>query len=128
MIDHFGFHCRDASVSLPFYRACLEPLGIRAVQEQPEYKAAIFKKEGSPVFWWFGEGDEASRGRAGAMRVHLGFAATSAAEVDAFHAAALAHGGRDNGPPGFRRPTCYSAFVFDPDGNNIEAIWQTERA
>jgi catechol 2,3-dioxygenase-like lactoylglutathione lyase family enzyme len=47
--------------------------------------------------------------------------------VDEFYAAAMAAGGRDNGPPGYRSPTILSAFVFDPDGNNIEAIHQTDR-
>jgi hypothetical protein len=44
--------------------------------------------------------------------------------VDAFHAAALKEGGTDNGPPGLRRPGYYAAFVLDPDGNNIEAVFR----
>ena len=126
MLDHFGTRCRDADVSLPFYRACLAPLGIHAVQEQPQFRAAIFMREGSPVFWWLGE--DTDKDRAPAAPMHLGFTAADSAQVDAFYAAALAAGGVDNGPPGFRRPTCYAAFVIDPDGNNVEAIWQTERA
>ena len=59
--------------------------------------------------------------------MHLGFTAKPS-EVDAFHLAAPAAGSLDNGPPGYPEPTCYSAFAIDPDGNNIEAIWQTERA
>jgi catechol 2,3-dioxygenase-like lactoylglutathione lyase family enzyme len=56
---------------------------------------------------------------------HLAFQAQSRAQVDAFHAAALAHGGRDNGGPGERpyHPGYYAAFVLDPDGNNIEAVY-----
>jgi catechol 2,3-dioxygenase-like lactoylglutathione lyase family enzyme len=127
MLDHFGLYCRDAEQSLPFYRACLAPLGIAAVQEQPHFKAAIFKRDGSPIFWWLGEGGAEWRAQAGRSRMHIGFTADEPSQVDAFHAAALAAGGVDNGPPGYRRPTCYSAFVIDPDGNNVEAIWQTER-
>ncbi|HEY5107667.1 MAG TPA: VOC family protein [Caulobacteraceae bacterium] len=127
MLDHFGLGCRDADVSLPFYRACLAPLGIVVVQEQPENRAAIFKRQGSPVFLWLGEGAGEFHQRAGRSRMHLGFTAAEPAQVDAFHAAAMAAGGTDNGLPGYRRPTCYSAFVIDPDGNNVEAIWQTER-
>ena len=127
MIDHFGLYCRDASVSLPFYRACLASLGIGVIKEQPEHRAVIFMREGSPIFWWIGEGGPDDRAQAGRSRMHIGFAAADPAQVDAFHAAALAAGGIDNGPPGYRRPTCYGAFVFDPDGNNVEAIWQSER-
>lgn len=127
MLDHFGLYCRDATVSLPFYRACLEPLGILVVEEQKKWNSAIFKRADSPIFWWLGQGDPQWSEKAGISRMHLGFQALDAAAVDAFYAAAMAHGGESNGPPGFRRPTCYSAFVIDPDGNNVEAIWQTER-
>jgi catechol 2,3-dioxygenase-like lactoylglutathione lyase family enzyme len=128
MLDHLGLYCRDAGVSLPFYRACLAPLGIVVIQEQPHLKAAIFKHEKSPIFWWLGEGGPEWRAQAGLSRVHLGFSASTPACADAFYIAAMSAGGRDNGPPGYRRPRCYSAFVIDPDGNNVEAIWQTERA
>lgn len=129
MIDHFGFYVRDAAASLAFYRAALAPLGIEVTQDQPGNRAQIFMRRGGVVFMWVGQGnpDDPRTATPGASPVHLGFAAADPAQVDAFHAAALATGGRDNGPPGYRRPTCYSAFAFDPDGNNIEAIWQTER-
>ncbi len=127
MLDHFGLYCRDAEVSLPFYRACLAPLGIVVIQEQPRFKAAIFKSETSPIFWWLGEGGAEWSAQAGRSRMHLGFTAPTPLSVDAFYAEAMARGGTDNGPPGYRRPTCYAAFVIDPDGNNVEAIWQTER-
>jgi catechol 2,3-dioxygenase-like lactoylglutathione lyase family enzyme len=127
MLDHFGIRVRNSDASLPFYRACLAPLGIKVIQEQPQYKAVIFMQEGSPIFLWLGEGDTEWKARAGALRMHLGFKAKTPAAVDAFFETALKMGGTDNGPPGYRRPACYSAFVIDPDGNNIEAIWQTER-
>jgi catechol 2,3-dioxygenase-like lactoylglutathione lyase family enzyme len=127
MLDHFGLRVRNADVSLPFYRACLAPLGITVMQEQPALKAIILAQEGSPIFLWLGQGEPEWLARNPDVRIHLGFRAQTPNAVDDFYAAAMAGGGRDNGPPGYRRPTCYSAFVFDPDGNNIEAICQTER-
>jgi catechol 2,3-dioxygenase-like lactoylglutathione lyase family enzyme len=129
MIDHLGFYVRDASKSLAFYSAALAPLGIEVVQDQPHFKAKLYMRVGGVTFLWLGETNHSDPRIAnpGVSKVHLGFSAASPAEVDAFYAAALAAGGRDNGPPGYRRPTCYEAFVFDPDDNNIEAIWQTER-
>jgi catechol 2,3-dioxygenase-like lactoylglutathione lyase family enzyme len=133
MFDHVGFLVRDSGVSLPFFEACLAALGIERVQDLPQFDAAIFKvpnqrgflfisggKKGVPSYWRIEHA-------AGGAPIHLAFAATSREAVDAFHAAALAHGGRDNGPPGFRdqglrRNANYVAFVLDPD-NNIEASW-----
>lgn len=134
MFDHVGFLVRDSTVSLPFFTACLAPLGIERVQEMPQFDAALFKdpaqrgflfiagnKKGVPSYWTAGNSP-------GAAPIHLAFAAPSRAAVDAFHAAALAQGGRDNGPPGFRnqglrKNANYVAFVLDPDNNNIEASW-----
>lgn len=134
MFDHIGFLVRDTKVSLPFFTACLEPLGILRVQDMPQFDAAIFKAsdqrgfmfvagngKGVPSYWRAGNAP-------GGAPVHLAFAAPSREAVDAFHKAGLAHGGRDNGPPGFRdqgrrRNANYVAFVLDPDNNNIEATW-----
>jgi catechol 2,3-dioxygenase-like lactoylglutathione lyase family enzyme len=134
MFDHIGFLVRDTSVSFPFFSACLKPLGIERVQDIPEFDAAIFKApaqrgfmfvagdaRGVPSYWRPGHVP-------GAAPIHLAFSAPSRDAVDAFHSAALAHGGRDNGLPGFRpqggiRSANYVAFVLDPDNNNIEASW-----
>lgn len=126
MLDHLGFYVRDAKASLGFFRACLAPLGIEVVQEQRGGLAMIFMRAGEKMFLWLGEGEpgEARTATPGKSPVHLGFAARSTAEVDAFHAAALKAGGRDNGPPGWRNPKVYGAFVYDPDGNNIEADYR----
>lgn len=126
MIDHIGLYCRDATASLAFYRPCLAALGIHIVEEQPRFKAAIFKRLDAPIFWWLGEGGPEWRAQAGRSRLHIGFSAADKSAVDAFYAAGLAAGGVDNGPPGYRRPTLYSAFLIDPDGNNVEAIWRSE--
>jgi catechol 2,3-dioxygenase-like lactoylglutathione lyase family enzyme len=127
MMDHLGIYVRDANVSLPFYRACLATLGIRMVQERFAGKANIFMRDGSKFFLFLGEGGSEPRNSTpGKSPVHFGFVAAGAAEVDAFYAAALAHGGTDNGPPGYRNAKTYSAFVYDPDGNNVEASWRLE--
>ena len=127
MLDHLGLYVRNAETSFAFYRACLAPLGIRMVQERFAGKANIFMRDGSRFFLFLGEGGSEPRNATpGKSPVHMGFAAASAAEVDAFYAAGLAHGGSDNGPPGWRNPQCYSAFVYDPDGNNIEANWRPQ--
>jgi catechol 2,3-dioxygenase-like lactoylglutathione lyase family enzyme len=127
MLDHFGLKCRTPEVTVPFYEACLAPLGIRVIQRQPEFRAVIFKREGSPLFMWVGYGGPDWAAQAGRAPLHFGFRADSTEAVDAFHATGMELGAKDNGPPGYRRPTCYSAFLFDPEGNNIEAIWQSER-
>jgi len=127
MLDHFGLKCRTPEITVPFYEACLAPLGIRVIERQSAFKAVIFKRDGSPIFMWIGDGGSEWAATAGRAAMHMGFRADSANGVDAFYAAGISLGGKDNGPPGYRRPTCYSAFVFDPEGNNIEAIFQSER-
>ncbi|MEO7687823.1 MAG: VOC family protein [Sphingomonas sp.] len=75
-------------------------------------------KDGKP-FFWLGNSEPLGSG------LHIAFVASTRAEVDAFYAAAMAAGGRDNGAPGLRphyHPNYYGAFVFDPDGVNIEAV------
>ena len=76
---------------------------------------------------WIGAGGPDWAAQAGRVALHVGFRADSTEAVEAFYTAGLALGGRDNGPPGYRRPGCYSAFLFDPEGNNAEAVWQSER-
>jgi catechol 2,3-dioxygenase-like lactoylglutathione lyase family enzyme len=127
MLDHMGIYVKSAAVSFPFYRAVLTTLGIQMVQERFEGKANIFMRVGERFFLFLGEGgSEPRNSQPGVSPVHFGFSANSKEEVDAFHAAGLAHGGKDNGPPGHRSPTIYSAFVYDPDGNNIEAIYRLD--
>lgn len=123
MLDHIGVSVSDIVRSKHFYSAALAPLSITAVMEvaaeQTGKDAHVgFGISGKP-FFWIGTGTK----RSGS--VHVAFAATSRAQVDAFYKAALAAGGRDNGPPGIRahyHPNYYGAFVLDPDGNNVEAV------
>ena len=123
MLDHVGIPVSDYARSLAFYTQALAPLGIGLVMEvTPEMtgngSAAGFGSDGNPYFWF---GDDGAPGE----HTHVAFAADSRARVDAFHAAALAAGGRDNGAPGLRphyHADYYGAFVLDPDGHNIEAV------
>ena len=124
MIDHVGFAVADAQRSRLFYEAALAPLGIgvlrTATPEQTEAgrTAHGFGRDGNP-FFWVGDKERVGEG------THVAFAVDARAKVDAFHAAALAAGGRDNGAPGLRAhysPNYYAAFVLDPDGHNIEAV------
>jgi catechol 2,3-dioxygenase-like lactoylglutathione lyase family enzyme len=116
IIDHIGMAVSDFEKSKAFYASALAPLGISQVMEVEGW--AGFGKAGKPEFW-FGVGEYAHE------PMHIAFAADSREEVRQFHAAALAAGGEDNGAPGIREmyhPNYYGAFVFDPDGHNIEAV------
>ena len=116
MIDHTGLGVSDLERSKAFYGAALAPLGYRLLMEWQEH--AGFGEPPKPDFW-------ISQGEVNTPRIHVAFAARDRASVDAFHKAALAAGGRDNGPPGLRphyHANYYGAFVLDPDGHNIEAV------
>lgn len=125
MLDHVGIPVSDFARAKAFYARALAPLGIGLVMEvTPEQtghgRAAGFGSEGNPYFW-FGDDGAPPPG----LHSHVAFAADSRAKVDAFHAAAIAAGGRDNGTPGLRphyHENYYGAFVLDPDGHNVEAV------
>jgi catechol 2,3-dioxygenase-like lactoylglutathione lyase family enzyme len=127
MLDHIGFPVSHFPNSKKFYAAALEPLGVGLVMEVTAEQTggsshAGFGENGKPYFW-IGDGEGVVRGR-----FHIAFAAKRRADVEAFYRAALAAGGRDNGPPGLRphyHAHYYGAFVLDPDGHNIEAVCHT---
>lgn len=119
MIDHMGFAVADIQRSKAFYDAALAPLGAKVVMpvNTPAYEGYGYGRT-KPDFWIGHPGNRATG-------LHIAFSAQTRAEVDAFYAAAITAGGRDNGGPGLRpnyHPNYYGAFVFDPDGNNIEAV------
>lgn len=118
MLDHIGLRTTQYDQLLAFYKAALAPLGYTVMMEYPG--VAGLGSE-TPDFWL-------SADDKGVSNIHLAFAAKDRAVVDAFHAAALGNGGKDNGAPGLRdyTPTYYAAFVFDPDGNNIEVVCHAE--
>ena len=118
MFDHVGLNVRDYERSKSFYAQALAPLGYGVTFENDEWRAAAFGPEGKYAFW------VAQREPYG-TGTHVAFQCEDRDTVDAFHAAALAAGGTDNGAAGIREhyhPTYYGAFVLDPDGNNVEAV------
>jgi catechol 2,3-dioxygenase-like lactoylglutathione lyase family enzyme len=120
MIDHISVAVRDLERAARFYEAALASLGLTRLVTRP---ATIGFGKTYSEFWInlrasMSDVDEGSG-------VHIALRAKSTGEVDAFHAAALATGGRCDGPPGIRphdRVKYYAAFVVDPDGNRIEAV------
>ena len=122
-IDHTSLSVSNFAAAKAFYAAALKPLGITVLMEFPKAvtgsaDVAGLGSNGKPFFWLADAGKTTPR-------VHLAFAAENRAQVDAFYKAAIAAGGKDNGPPGVRaeyHPTYYGAFVLDVDGHNIEAV------
>jgi catechol 2,3-dioxygenase-like lactoylglutathione lyase family enzyme len=127
VINHIEIGVPDVEASRRFYEAALAPLGLslvisvdaaRTMRGSARYG---FGRDGYPSFWIHGEGGAR-------LPIHLALTAANQGQVDRFHAAALANGGDDNGPPGIREryhSRYYAAYVLDPDGNNIEAVNQT---
>ena len=118
MIDHVGVNVSDYGRSRDFYAKALVPLGYSLLMEPAEGHGG-FGREGKPDFWISGMREPTTE------NVHVALGAPDRATVDAFHAAALEAGGSDNGAPGLREhyhSAYYSAFVLDPDGNNVEAV------
>jgi catechol 2,3-dioxygenase-like lactoylglutathione lyase family enzyme len=117
MIDHIGIAVSDLAKSIAFYEQALAPLGYTLVMNFSPH-AAGFGKGGKPDLW-LGAAPEVKQA------VHVAIAASGRAMVRDFYAAAIAAGGKDNGPPGPRpmyHEHYYGAFVHDPDGHNIEAV------
>ncbi len=120
-LDHIGIKVVDFKAAKAFYEKALAPLGIAPimVMEEEYFSGAGFGRDGKPDFW-------VSTGESATSPIHIAFAARSSHEVDAFYAAARTAGATDNGPPGIRKdyhPSYYAAFVFDPDGHNVEAVF-----
>ncbi|MBI2749679.1 MAG: VOC family protein [Burkholderiales bacterium] len=123
MIDHTGVTVSDFIASKAFYEKALAPIGYALIMELPasvtgHTDVTGFGEPPKPDFW-------ISRGNPNKPPIHVAFRVASRSAVDAFYAAAIAAGGRDNGAPGLRphyHPHYYGAFVLDPDGHNIEAV------
>ena len=121
MIDHIILSVSDLKASTAFYRDALAPLGYKV---SPEYTSATTKTKGVG----FGSGDMdffIVQGPPVKPAVHVAFRVSDRTAVKAFYEAAMAAGGRDNGAPALspeHHPDYFSAYVFDPDGHNIEAV------
>jgi len=123
VLDHIGLRVSSLAKARAFYDAALAPLGVGVVMqvtaEQTGGAAHLGYGEAQKPWFWISDAGEPTGG------VHVAFVATSRAQVDAFYKAAMAAGGRDNGGPGLRpmyHPNYYGAFVYDPDGHNVEAV------
>jgi catechol 2,3-dioxygenase-like lactoylglutathione lyase family enzyme len=125
MIDHTGIGVADVARAAAFYDPALGALGLHRVMQLPPSDGADGVGYGVeyPVFW-------IDRFHPHSVKQHTAFVARSREEVDSFYAAALKAGGIDNGSPGFRDVAkgyplgYYAAFVLDPDGNNVEAVFR----
>ena len=116
MIDHVSVRVQDFSRLLAFYRDALAPIGYSVIMEYPG--AVGLGAQGKPDLWLM-QTEQAVN------PTHVALSSARRDLIDAFHAAGLAAGGTDNGPPGLRadyHPTYYAAFVRDPEGNNIEVV------
>jgi catechol 2,3-dioxygenase-like lactoylglutathione lyase family enzyme len=120
LLDHLHLVVRDLAASRRFYAAALGALGVPMGGE-------------GPGFFWADElfvSDLGSPASAGALtgRAHFAFQAADRETVERFHRDGLAAGGTDHGPPGERpyHPGYYAAFLVDPDGNNVEAVFHGE--
>jgi catechol 2,3-dioxygenase-like lactoylglutathione lyase family enzyme len=120
LIDHIGLAVRDIEASRRFYRAVFEVLEVPLGGETPEYLWA------DELFISTADSAEAAGKLTG--RQHIAFQAKNRETVDRFYEAGLKAGGLDNGAPGERsyHPGYYAAFLLDPDGNNIEAVYRGE--
>jgi catechol 2,3-dioxygenase-like lactoylglutathione lyase family enzyme len=121
MIDHVSLRVSDLARAVEFYRAALAPLGYEVIMEFPD--TVGMGEQGKPDLW-------ITRCEQAINPIHLALSASRDA-VEAFHAAALAAGGTDNGAPGPRpeyHPHYFGAFVRDPEGNNVEAVCHADPA
>ena len=116
MIAHISLAVSNYSQSKAFYTRTLAALGY---DNNMEYGEAAGFNDGKNTDFWITK-------KATVVPSHVAFEAKDREQVAAFHKAALAAGGKDNGGPGYRTeywPGYYASFVYDPDGNNIEAVW-----
>jgi catechol 2,3-dioxygenase-like lactoylglutathione lyase family enzyme len=116
IFDHVEVHASDYVESVRFYETVLEPLGLPKLAE---------REEGDGDWTCFANLNVVDR-RPPTQNLHVCFYAREKEQVDAFHRAGVAAGFRSNGEPGYRDygPGYYAAFLFDPDGNNVEALYR----
>jgi catechol 2,3-dioxygenase-like lactoylglutathione lyase family enzyme len=123
MLDHVTIGVRDVEQSVKFYDRALAPLGITRLYGEGARFAGYGVRP--KAFFWIGSREKPQTG------AHVAFTTPDRATVERFYEAAIAAGGKDNGPPGVRphyHPNYYGAFVLDPDGHNIEAVCHAAQA
>lgn len=125
--DHIGLFATDFEKTIAMYEACLEPLGIKIFQRQPEYGAVIFSGEADYPFLWVGTASESGDYHGTPVKkdasrpIHIALRAPSREAVMEFHRRGIENGGRCNGTPEDCGDGYFAAYLLDPDGNNIEA-------
>lgn len=129
MFDHIGIFVSDTSRSFPFYEAALAPLGIVVRERQKHWGSIVMTGPNfRPPFLWIGPAGGNYHGTdvkiSERRPMHLAFQAPSKTAVDEFFRAGLANGGKDNGAPEDCGRGAYGAFLLDPDGNNVEAVFR----
>jgi catechol 2,3-dioxygenase-like lactoylglutathione lyase family enzyme len=120
MYAHIGLHVRNLDAAVRFYEAALLPLGHRLASR--EETSASFGPADDPALYLYLDPARRSAGSA----THLALRAQQRSGVRSFHERGLAAGGKENGAPGIRAdygPSYYAAFLLDPDGNNVEAVY-----
>jgi predicted lactoylglutathione lyase len=116
MIEHMSLPVKDHKRSKEFYSEALKPLQYKL---NMDFEGASGFMEGGHTSFWIVEKPQG-------QKLHVAFLAKSKEMVDEFHKVAVNSGAKDNGAPGYRKdysPDYYAAFVLDPEGNNIEAVW-----
>lgn len=126
VLSHITLGTNDYERAAKFYDATLAPLGFERIPKPPGKPPLYAKNNGMPYLYLYRpfDGRPATWGNG----THVAFLAATTDEVDAFHAAALEHGGSDEGAPGPRAhygPDYYAAYVRDPDGNKLQAVCYT---
>jgi catechol 2,3-dioxygenase-like lactoylglutathione lyase family enzyme len=120
MIDHVTISAQNYETSLAFYTAVLETLGLKPLYEE---KGLVTGFGITRPFFWLSASDSEHVATSG---LHLALTCNSKDQVHNFHKAAITAGGKDNGAPGPRpqyHADYYAAFILDPDGNNLEAVF-----
>ncbi|HEX6662289.1 MAG TPA: VOC family protein [Gaiellaceae bacterium] len=132
VIDHVGIRASDLHASRRMYEAALSELGF-SVMREGEFEGdayLLFGRPGSDDFSLHTVGNEPGRDRV-TTGAHVAFSAPNADAVRRWYDAAIRHGGTDNGPPGLRPEYSgryFAAFVLDPDGNNVEAVFHAPQS
>ena len=119
MIEHIGIKVKNLEESHNFYQPLLASIGVGVTFKTPQCIA--YGSEGKPSFEIYSSNEISSA-------VHIAFHASDQGQVDTFHKTGLDLGAKDNGPPGYKDyfPGYYAAFIIDPNGHNLEALWWNE--
>jgi len=123
MFDHICIHVKDLPASKAFYTTLLASLNYKIIMTLPDGSGVHAYGKYFPQFWLAPACQDHGKPNSGPC--HIAFSASNRAQVDAFYAAGIKAGGKDNGPPGLRKDYhrfYYGCFLYDLDGNNVECV------